>query len=65
MQKQRKQIAHYWRDVFIAGAQVTFGVFAAVWFIPPLDPRKAFVLLTNVVGAGMFLFAGLKFTKRL
>ena len=55
----------FWRDVSIAAGQVTFGVLAATWFVPPFDQAKAIVLLSNGVATLVFLIMGFSFVKRL
>ncbi|MBI5356825.1 hypothetical protein HZB78_04405 [Candidatus Collierbacteria bacterium] len=68
MAKQRRRndgINIFWRDVSIAGGQVTFGVFAVLWFVPPFDIPKIGVLLLNCLATTWFILRGLKIAKDL
>ena len=54
----KAKLAEFWKDVFIAAGQVTFGVVAAIWFIPPFDESKQVVLVTNLMATLSFLLFG-------
>jgi len=65
--KQRRRKAKgnslFWRDVCISGGQVTFGVVAALWFIPPLDTVKIGVLVFNGFVTTVLIVIGWKISK--
>jgi len=68
MMKRRRRnngTAIFWRDVSIAGGQVTFGVFAVLWFVPPFDILKIGVLLLNCLATIWFIWNGFKISKNL
>jgi hypothetical protein len=63
--KNKNEALLFWRDVYIAGGQVTFGVVAAMWFLPPFDNLKVSVLVLNGFVTAMFVLMGYKIAKRL
>lgn len=62
--KNQAQTYNYWQSVCVAGAQVSFGVIAATWFVPAYDPNKTVVLLVNLILTGIFLLFGVIFAKK-
>jgi len=63
--RRNEAIKLFWRDVYVAGGQVTFGIAAAVWFLPPFDRTKIIILLINGMITAMFIISGLITTKKL
>lgn len=63
--QNKNQLKLFWRDVCIAGGQITFGVFAALWFVPPFDKLKIGVLLSNLLATAWFVLNGFKIAKKL
>lgn len=54
----------YWSRVVIASSQVTFGVFWAALFVPPLDTIKVLVILFNGLATVFVWFIGWTLVKR-
>lgn len=63
--KSKNESLLFWRDAYLAGGQVTFGVAAAIWFLPPFDSRKIGVLLLNALATVWLILRGLKIAKKL
>lgn len=63
--KTNNETGLFWRDACLAAAQVTFGIVAVSWFVPPFDFIKIGVLLFNTIATIIFVGNGLKISKNL
>ena len=63
--KARRSDTQFWRDTCVALGQVNYGVFAALWFVPPYDQLKTAVLLVNAMLTLVFTIIGRRLAHRL